>query len=34
VVAVSLIEYTVRPSGGAGAWDFGGLDERTYKRPE
>jgi NAD(P)-dependent dehydrogenase (short-subunit alcohol dehydrogenase family) len=26
----SAIMSTVRPSGGAGAWDFAGLDERTY----
>ena len=26
----SSIVSTVRPSGGAGAWDFGALDERTY----
>jgi NAD(P)-dependent dehydrogenase (short-subunit alcohol dehydrogenase family) len=26
----SSIVSTVRPSGGAGAWDFGGLDARTY----
>jgi NAD(P)-dependent dehydrogenase (short-subunit alcohol dehydrogenase family) len=26
----SSIVSTVRPSGGAGAWDFGSLDERTY----
>ncbi len=28
----SSIVSTVRPSGGAGAWDFGALDERTYGR--
>jgi len=27
----SSIVSTVRPSGGAGAWDFGALDERTYE---
>ena len=27
----SSIVSTVRPSGGAGAWDFGALDERTYR---
>jgi NADP-dependent 3-hydroxy acid dehydrogenase YdfG len=26
----SSIVSTVRASGGAGAWDFGALDERTY----
>jgi len=26
----AAIMSTVRPSGGAGAWDFGGLDQRTY----
>ena len=26
----SSIVSTVRPSGGAGAWDFGALDEQTY----
>ena len=30
----SAIVSTVRPSGGAGAWDFAGLDERTYRREE
>jgi NAD(P)-dependent dehydrogenase (short-subunit alcohol dehydrogenase family) len=30
----SSIVSTVRPSGGAGAWDFGALDERTYRREE
>jgi NAD(P)-dependent dehydrogenase (short-subunit alcohol dehydrogenase family) len=30
----SSVVSTVRPSGGAGAWDFGGLDERTYGRTE
>ena len=30
----SSIVSTVRPSGGAGAWDFGALDERTYGREE
>jgi NAD(P)-dependent dehydrogenase (short-subunit alcohol dehydrogenase family) len=29
----SSIVSTVRPSGGAGAWDFGALDERTYGPP-
>jgi hypothetical protein len=24
------IVSTVRPSGGAGAWDFASLDQRTY----
>jgi hypothetical protein len=24
---------TVRSSGGAGAWDFGALDARTYRPP-
>jgi NAD(P)-dependent dehydrogenase (short-subunit alcohol dehydrogenase family) len=28
----SAIVSTVRDSGGAGAWDFGALDERTYGR--
>jgi NAD(P)-dependent dehydrogenase (short-subunit alcohol dehydrogenase family) len=28
----SSIVSTVRASGGAGAWDFGALDERTYRR--
>jgi len=30
----SAIVSTVRPSGGAGAWDFGGLDERTYRQAD
>ena len=30
----SSIVSTVRPSGGAGAWDFGSLDARTYGRHE
>jgi len=30
----SSIVSTVRPSGGAGAWDFGALDERTYRQAE
>jgi len=30
----SSIVSTVRPSGGAGAWDFGSLDERTYRQAE
>jgi NAD(P)-dependent dehydrogenase (short-subunit alcohol dehydrogenase family) len=30
----SSIVSTVRPSGGAGAWDFGALDERTYRPRE
>jgi NAD(P)-dependent dehydrogenase (short-subunit alcohol dehydrogenase family) len=30
----SSIVSTVRASGGAGAWDFGALDARTYRREE
>jgi NAD(P)-dependent dehydrogenase (short-subunit alcohol dehydrogenase family) len=30
----SSVVSTVRPSGGAGAWDFAGLDERTYRDAE
>jgi len=30
----SAIVSTVRSSGGAGAWDFGALDERTYGEPD
>jgi len=30
----SAIVSTVRPSGGAGAWDFAALDERTYRGEE
>lgn len=30
----SAIMSTVRPSGGAGAWDFAALDERTYRGEE
>jgi NAD(P)-dependent dehydrogenase (short-subunit alcohol dehydrogenase family) len=30
----SSIVSTVRDSGGAGAWDFAGLDERTYGPPD
>ena len=30
----SAIASTVRPSGGAGAWDFEGLDQRTYGRSD
>jgi enoyl-[acyl-carrier-protein] reductase (NADH) len=30
----SSIVSTVRPSGGAGAWDFRSLDERTYRRED
>jgi NAD(P)-dependent dehydrogenase (short-subunit alcohol dehydrogenase family) len=30
----SSVVSTVRNSGGAGAWDFGALDERTYPRRE
>jgi NAD(P)-dependent dehydrogenase (short-subunit alcohol dehydrogenase family) len=30
----SSVVSTVRASGGAGAWDFGALDARTYRRPE
>jgi NAD(P)-dependent dehydrogenase (short-subunit alcohol dehydrogenase family) len=30
----SSIVSTVRASGGAGAWDFGALDERTYGRAD
>lgn len=30
----SSVVSTVRDSGGAGAWDFGALDERTYLRRE
>jgi NAD(P)-dependent dehydrogenase (short-subunit alcohol dehydrogenase family) len=30
----AAIMSTVRPSGGAGAWDFAGLDQRTYQRWE
>jgi NAD(P)-dependent dehydrogenase (short-subunit alcohol dehydrogenase family) len=30
----SAIVSTVRPSGGAGAWDFAGLDQRTYRGEE
>jgi hypothetical protein len=30
----SSVMSTVRDSGGAGAWDFGALDERTYRREE
>jgi NAD(P)-dependent dehydrogenase (short-subunit alcohol dehydrogenase family) len=30
----SSIVSTVRPSGGAGAWDFAALDERTYRQGE
>jgi NAD(P)-dependent dehydrogenase (short-subunit alcohol dehydrogenase family) len=29
----SSIVSTVRASGGAGAWDFGALDARTYRQP-
>jgi NAD(P)-dependent dehydrogenase (short-subunit alcohol dehydrogenase family) len=29
----SSVVSTVRASGGAGAWDFGALDARTYQRP-
>ena len=29
----SSIVSTVRASGGAGAWDFGALDARTYRHP-
>ena len=29
----SSIVSTVRASGGAGAWDFGALDARTYQDP-
>jgi hypothetical protein len=31
VLRGSSIVSTARPSGGAGAWDFGALDARTYK---
>jgi NAD(P)-dependent dehydrogenase (short-subunit alcohol dehydrogenase family) len=30
----SSIVSTVRASGGAGAWDFGALDARTYRHPQ
>lgn len=30
----SAIVSTVRPSGGAGAWDYAALDERTYRGEE
>jgi NAD(P)-dependent dehydrogenase (short-subunit alcohol dehydrogenase family) len=30
----SAIVSTVRPSGGAGAWDFAALDQRTYRGEE
>jgi 3-oxoacyl-[acyl-carrier protein] reductase len=30
----SAIVSTVRPSGGAGAWNFGSLDERTYRQAD
>jgi enoyl-[acyl-carrier-protein] reductase (NADH) len=30
----SSVVSTVRDSGGAGAWNFGALDERTYRREE
>ena len=30
----SAIASTVRPSGGAGAWDFGSLDARTYRQAD
>ncbi len=30
----SSVVSTVRDSGGGGAWDFGALDERTYRREE
>jgi hypothetical protein len=29
----AAIMSTVRSSGGAGAWDFAALDQRTYRRP-